>query len=531
MKENKLITMVVIVTIVSILLVFGGITYAYFTASNNQGSTAVATIDTGKMLITYNDGTDNIEPVTNIQPSDKILVNKTFTLTGSNTTVGMKPGDGLPMPYKVGLKYTSTFSDGQIHYYIKEVNRPANSSVTVEYTGTTNQTVQGNSTYTGYSHGTLDNGSKYTEMVTGNFPASTSNQIITFNLILQFPDTGDNQDIEKGATINGTVKVNYEEKITTAVDYVSNLYNTAATENGLIEDDTDDKNIRYSGTNDAVKNYVSFNNELWRIIGIFNTTNSDTNNQEKMIKLVRNDSIGYFGYTNYLEEQAYRDGINDWSQAVLMTELNTDYLNESLSDNKLWRSFDTNYQVDETEFNKEYAIKKLYQDMIANAKWNYGGISTITNNDFAELNAKNIYDYEQGDNRFDEKFSSSWNGKIGLISLSEYGYASSNEECTNKMLGSYPYGDCTIDNWMLSYNSDEKNKSNPSWTITPLLGEGIDSSGLFQVAFTYPDWLYLSYSHYGAYKNANVYPSLYLKSSVIITGGTGTETDPYQLNL
>ena len=220
MKENKLITMVVIVTIVSILLVFGGITYAYFTASNNQGSTAVATIDTGKMLITYNDGTDNIEPVTNIQPSDKILVNKTFSLTGTNTATGMATGDGISMPYKVGVQYTSTFSDGMMHYYIKEVNRPTNSNVTVNYvitpeTGKSendykNQTVPGNDTYTGYTHGTFKNGKKYTEMVTGEFPASLNDQTITFNLIMQFPDTGLNQDSEKGKIFNGKVVVNYE---------------------------------------------------------------------------------------------------------------------------------------------------------------------------------------------------------------------------------------------------------------------------------------------------------------------------------
>mgnify|MGYP004498356959 CR=1 FL=1 len=220
MKENKLITMVVIVTIVSILLVFCGITYAYFTASNNQGSTAVATIDTGKMLITYNDGTDNIEPVTNIQPSDKILVNKTFSLTGTNTATGMATADGLEMPYKVGVQYTSTFSDGMMHYYIKEMERPANSKVTTNYvitpeTGKTeddykNQTIPGNDTYTGYTHGTFKNGSKYTEMVTGEFPASLNDQTITFNLIIQFPDNGINQDSEKGKTFNGKVVVNYE---------------------------------------------------------------------------------------------------------------------------------------------------------------------------------------------------------------------------------------------------------------------------------------------------------------------------------
>ena len=174
------------------------------------------------MLITYNDGTDNIVPVTNIQPSNKILVNKTFTLTGSNTTVGMSASDGLAMPYKVGVQYTSTFSDGMMHYYIKEVNRPADSKVTTNYvitpeTGKTeddykNQTIPGNDTYTGYTHGTFKNGTKYTEMVTGEFPALKSDQTISFNLIIQFPDNNENQDSEKGKTFNGKVVVNYEVK-------------------------------------------------------------------------------------------------------------------------------------------------------------------------------------------------------------------------------------------------------------------------------------------------------------------------------
>ena len=33
-------------------------------------------------------------------------------------------------------------------------------------------------------------------------------------------------------------------------------------------DDTSDKNLRYIGANP--NNYVKFNNELWRIIGVFN---------------------------------------------------------------------------------------------------------------------------------------------------------------------------------------------------------------------------------------------------------------------
>ena len=219
-NNQRVLTIVIVATVLILVIIFSGVTYAFFTANNPEGSTAQITSKSGRMLITYNDGTDNIVPVTNIQPSNKILVNKTFTLTGSNTTVGTSSSDGLSMPYKVGIKYTSTFSDGMMHYYIKEVNRPANSNVTVNYvikpeTGKTeddykNQTVPGNDTYTGYTHGTFKNDKKYMEMVTGEFPANLKDQTITFNLILQFPDNNENQNSEKGKTFNGKVVVNYE---------------------------------------------------------------------------------------------------------------------------------------------------------------------------------------------------------------------------------------------------------------------------------------------------------------------------------
>ena len=204
-KEKQIKVYVILGTIIMLLVIFSGITYAFFSASNNKGSTSIISATSGKMTINYADGKSDLLVSKDIQPSNTILVNKTFTLTGTNTT------SGLAMPYKVGLKYTSTFSDDQIHYYIKEMNRPDSSKVTVKYTGTINQTVQGNSSYIGYSHGTLKKGNKYTEMVTGVFPANTSNQTITFNLILQFPDTGKNQDSEKGKEIGGRVVVNYEQ--------------------------------------------------------------------------------------------------------------------------------------------------------------------------------------------------------------------------------------------------------------------------------------------------------------------------------
>ena len=209
-KNQKIGLIIILSTVLFLAIIFIGITYAFFTANNPEGSTAQIISETGRMVINYDDGTDIIQPVTGIVPSNAIIVNKTFTLTGSNTTVGMKPGDGLSMPYKVGVKYTSTFSDGMMHYYIKEINRANTSNVIVNYTGEVNQTVLGNDTYTGYTHGTFKNGKKYTEMVTGEFPALKTDQTITFNLIIQFPDNNENQDSEKGKTFNGKVVVNYE---------------------------------------------------------------------------------------------------------------------------------------------------------------------------------------------------------------------------------------------------------------------------------------------------------------------------------
>ena len=253
-KNQKIGLVVIISTVLFLAIILIGVTYAFFTATNPEGSTAEIKSETGRMLITYNDGTDNIVSVTNIQPSNTILVNKTFTLTGSNTTVGMKTGDGLTMPYKVGVKYTSTFGDGMMHYYIKEVERPANSNVTANYVITPelgktendykNQTVPGNDTYTGYTHGTFKNGSKYTEMVTGVFPALKTDQTIKFNLIIQFPDNSLNQDSEKGKTFNGKVVVNFEAPKpktfaedtweTIAYNTLSDVYNVGDTKTVLI---------------------------------------------------------------------------------------------------------------------------------------------------------------------------------------------------------------------------------------------------------------------------------------------------------
>ena len=528
-NNQRVIIFVTIATILILVIIFAGVTYAFFTANNPEGSTAEIKSETGRMLITYNDGTDNIVPVTNIQPSNKILVNKTFTLTGSNTTVGMSEGDGLTMPYQVGIGYNSTFSDGMIHYYIKEVERPANSNVTVNYvikpeTGKTekdykNQTVPGNDTNTGYTHGTFKNGSKYTEMVTGVFPALKTDQTIKFNLIIQFPDNNENQDSEKGKTFSGKVVINQKPTLS---DYIAEL---DLTENGLKEDDTTDKNLRYVGA--SPKNYLKFNNEIWRIIGIFNNiTSIDENDKEKkesLVKIVRNQSLGEYSWDSSESSTNTGYGINEWSQADLMYELNCDgsgstaycrsdieegYLSNLTSGTTYWFN-DINNGKNESYDSYDYSknIKSSSLDKIANVRWNLGGKNNL-------LGSKaDIYNYERGTAHISNPSDgttrkNTWDGKIALIYTSDYGYASTDTACRDSMSSS----NCKNENWL--FNSASQ------WNLSPYSGNA------HSVYFVYLD---KGLATCAACSTAGVRPALFLKSDVVKAGGTGTENDPYVL--
>ena len=496
-NESQKLTIFTIATVIIIVIIFAGVTYAFFTANNPEGSTAQVISENGRMLINYNDGTDNIVPVTNIQPSDEILVNKTFTLTGINTTVGMSSTDGLTMSYKVGVQYTSTFSDGMMHYYIKSTNKSAN--VTEEYTGTTNQTVQGNPTYTGYSHGTFKKGNnKYTEMVTGEFPASLNDQTITFNLIIQFPDNNENQDSEKGKTFNGKVVVNYEpENIST---YLTKLDKT---KNGLKVDDTTDKNLRYVGA--SPNNYLKFNNETWRIVGVFNniTTIDELGNEKKesLVKIVRNDSLGNYSWDSSSSDKNSGYGINEWSQADLMTELNTDYINPSpTSETTLWYNGSNNAKNGTYDYSKN--IKSSWVDKVANVRWNLGGYNTYS------VSALNMYNAERGTLHINNPSdgitrTNTWDGKIALIYPSDYGYASTGAACRNSLYGCDD-ADSKANNWL--FNSAYQ------WTLSPRSG------GALRVFFVTSGGRVDGYYASSAY---GVRPALFLKSDVVIAGGTG----------
>ena len=80
---------------------------------------------------------------------------------------------------------------------------------------------------------------------------------------------------KENAEVKEITKPTYGMK---ATEYITNLLEYDG--EGLKIDNTSDANIRYYGSNP--NNYVRFNNELWRIIGVFGNN----------VKLIRSEKLG-----------------------------------------------------------------------------------------------------------------------------------------------------------------------------------------------------------------------------------------------
>ena len=250
---------------------------------------------------------------------------------------------------------------------------------------------------------------------------------------------------------------------------------------------------RYEGKNP--NNYIWFNNELWRIIGVFDEASHGQSGQN-LVKIIRNDSIGGLAWD--------KSGTNDWTRASLMNLLNGAYLN---SENGTGGEYCYGYLTRVPAGNCDYTeigINNTYRAMIENVTWYLGGYSS------AGATAEAFYGYERGTTVYSGRPTST-TGYIGLMYPSDYGYsvlASSCARTTN--LDDYDSATCAGQSWL--YGTGDE------WTITPY------SSGSNLVFVVYYRGNLSSSSADIGYAAR---PVLYLDSSVYVIDGTGTQSDPY----
>ena len=285
----------------------------------------------------------------------------------------------------------------------------------------------------------------------------------------------------------------YFDQPETLINYIYSLVgdadNTSSAiigNTGLAYDGTGDKNLRYVGADP--NNYVSFNGELWRIIGVFNNI-SDGTNTETLIKFIRSESIG---------NSAWNSGgwspQNDWEASVLCTLLNSgDYYNRSGS----------------------YAstgMQASSKDYIKSVVWTLGSSSDTQTPDIS-------YTVERGTTVYSGR-SATWTGTIGLFYTSDYGFATSGgsskdrSTCLATRMTSWANTDCANNDWLFL-------KAN-EWTITHSTYSAtwvkyITSTGNGGGA--------------GASSSYAARPTVFLKPDIKYVIGSGTSSDPFIIKL
>ena len=289
-------------------------------------------------------------------------------------------------------------------------------------------------------------------------------------------------------------------------DYIIELYNNEETRirDGLKKDNTPDQNIRYYGSDP--NNYVSFNNELWRIIGVFGNN----------VKLVRKDSLGELSWDSSESSVNGGYGVNEWSQADLQV-----YLNKMYYGGTTVTCYDGSKNSTTTcPTNK---LDNTAKALIDNHTWNTGAIEwekrtdtlAFYNDERGSVNGKIC---SSGNNCNDTVTrTTEWPGYIGLPYATDYAYASGESICETNMVkkdSSNAYI-CKNNNWMFKPNTWY-------WTLSPYAS----ASSAFYVWGVSSDG---SVGNYSAASGGAVFPTIYLKSNILIESGKGTSSDPYIL--
>ena len=278
----------------------------------------------------------------------------------------------------------------------------------------------------------------------------------------------------------------------------------------LAYDGTSDNNLRYVGKNPC--NYVTFNGEKagWRIIGILNTP------EGQRIKLIRTNSIGNYSWDNKASgtgSSTSSYGSNDWTDSTLKEVLNNGaYYNKTSGTCPSGQ----NGVTTSCDFTSN-GLTEAAKNQIDTITWKLGG--TANYNSSSNGLASHWYSYERGTTVYTGR-PTEWQGKVGLMYPSDYGYATSGgtsmnrASCLAKELYNWDgANDCKNNDWL--YNS-----SIYQWTLAPTSSY---SGYVFYVNFT---------GNVGS-NDANdryaVRPSVYLISKTSILGGEGTLENPYEL--
>ncbi len=231
---------------------------------------------------------------------------------------------------------------------------------------------------------------------------------------------------------------------------------------GLANDCTDDHNLRYIGKDP--NNYVTFNNELWRIIGVMNDIEDGNGNIHSQLKIIKSNILSKGMDNNF---------------------------------NTLYKTV-----LDDTYFDSIDSISQKFVDLVV---W-YKSTSIDRS-----VSSSKMYNEEIKDKSLINEIK-----KINFMYASDFGFSTAGntsflrKNCLNYNLDTWgSYSGCYENSWIYDSNY---------WQYA------MNSSAI-------KEYVYSFHPYDGIGTTRSIRPSLYLKPSIKITGGSGTSSDPYKLSL
>ncbi len=355
------------------------------------------------------------------------------------------------------------------------------------------------------------------EYITDNSDDYPSNNGRTYCLtVAELVDMGYVQ-VSRDNLLNNYVNVSYNgDKFTYEVsdkckgpvyliNQVKSLVNTS-NENWIFKDDYG--NIRYRGANP--NNYVTFNDETWRIIGIV----------DGYVKVIRNESIGNLawghggGWKNSWLIRLLNpiEDIDEYDNSDDITYKNSLYWN---SEKGICRGNEQN-DIGFKQIDCDFVNNGLFNviNMIQKMKWYFGKSNMY-------MTSKQTYESERGIDVFGDytDIENEWQGHVGLMSPSDYGYASSSSCSSNNKFVDYHETGCANIDWLyIGFEGLQQ------WLITSHDNGYVDFIGPFGI---------MAENRFASISEI-VRPVVHLKKSVIISNpdtADGSKDHPYEISL
>lgn len=480
-KINKFIHskyLLISLIVLLILLVMATGTYAWFTWRSTNNTSL--TMNIGKLAdVTFNSGNDisttSLAPVFNYTDGEKT----TFSINNKDTT-------GASLDYNINLNITSIASElksSDLKYVLLKDN-------TIVKEGNFSTMVVGANTI--YSNSISSSGTTnftFYLYIDGN--SENNLNMMNKSLVGSIVVEAQEKQFETFSTVIENLMADGEKETVTGkgTDYEYNTTNSIMFDNF--------ENYRYYGANP--NNYVYFNCddysnqssstcEVWRIIGVFN--NGILTHQ---IKIIRNESIGTYQTTEVGNEEfgAFTDSDLSYTLNNEAGSKEATYWSRTLGTCNL----NINYKCD---FSKTGLKNTTTRDLISNVSW------FIPNSIEGDLYPNELYQGEIDG-------STTAGEMISIMYKSDYGYATDIRKC-NIQVNLYNSSECTENNWLFLGSRE--------WIM------GTTENNYYKAYIVAENGAVETYS---LTSEANVRPTLYLKTEQTIKSGTGTLADPYQL--